>query len=276
MKRSTFLDTLRPRCLVALALALPLLATPMTARGQDHADHDHHHGLHFSHPLVTESPSPDTKLRVDYSLSAGEMVDLHTFRLEAEYAFAPGLSIEADIPFTSLEPDAGERLSRLDNIEVGLKYANSSLAEHGLLLGGGVAFGLPTGNDELGIGSSHVVEVEPYADFGYMRDRLEVVGFLSAGLPQNVGNEDEADVELGWNLSILYHATAAIEALVEVNGDRVYGGEEDGFSPAYLSPGIKLRPKAGTGLQVGAALSIPVTDAREFDSRPIVSAFYHF
>jgi len=26
----------------------------------------HIKGLHFSHPLITESPSPDTKIRLDY------------------------------------------------------------------------------------------------------------------------------------------------------------------------------------------------------------------
>src|SRR5205814_8317607 len=45
-----------------LTLIAVLFLTPLTAiRSQEHDDdHDHDH-LHFSHPLVTESPSPDTK-----------------------------------------------------------------------------------------------------------------------------------------------------------------------------------------------------------------------
>ena len=58
----------------------------------DHSEHDH--GLHFSHPLVAESPSPDTKIRFDYVFQsiAGEEdeggADRQSFVLEAEYAFA--------------------------------------------------------------------------------------------------------------------------------------------------------------------------------------------
>jgi hypothetical protein len=253
------------------------------AWGQEHGSHSHTAAnLHFSHPLVTESPSPDTKLRFDYFFAKepGEDdeagADRHTFRLEGEYAFTSWLSFEVDVPYTFLEPDEGQSTDRLDNTEVGLKYANFTFSEYGLLLGGGIEFGLPTGNEEKGIGSNHVLEVEPYLDVGYKRDRLEIVGFTSFGLPQNENCQDEADLELGWNVSVLYHATPRIQTLLEFDGEHVFGGEEDGLDVVNVTPGIKVQPLDDPNLQVGVGVSLPLTDEKEFYARLILSAFYHF
>ena len=74
----------------------------LLAQEHEH-EHDPHDGpIHFAHPLFTESPSPDTKLRVDYlfrQVTSG--VHEHSMRLEGEYAFTPSISIEANIPITS-------------------------------------------------------------------------------------------------------------------------------------------------------------------------------
>ncbi|MEP6906189.1 MAG: hypothetical protein ABI875_08885, partial [Gemmatimonadales bacterium] len=86
-----------------LALVSLLLASPAVAQDHDHGDRDDHDGpLHFAHPIFTESPSPDTKLRLDYlfrQIVPG--LQEHSMRLEGEYAFNPSVSIEANIPVTS-------------------------------------------------------------------------------------------------------------------------------------------------------------------------------
>lgn len=238
--------------------------------------------LHFSHPLISESPSPDTKVRFDYFFAnePGEEdeagANRHTLRFEGEYAFAPWLSLEVNVPYTFLDPDEEEGTDRLDNVEVGIKYANFTFAEHGLLLGGGIEFGLPTGNEEKGIGSDHVLEVEPFVDFGYQRDRWEIVGFTSFGLPVNENDEDEADLELGWNLSVLFHLTPQIETLLEFDGQHVFGGEEDGVDVVNVTPGFKVQPFDDPNFQVGVGVSLPLTDDKEFHARLILSVFYHF
>lgn len=259
-----------------------LLAFAGTASAHEHSSHSHDSKLHFSHPLVAESPSPDTKMRFDYFFanepaSAGEAgAERHTARFEGEYAFTPSFSIEVDLPYTFLDPDKGQSTDRLDNVGVGIKYANFTFDEHGLLLGGGIEFGLPTGNEEKGIGSNHVLEVEPFLDFGYKRDRLEVIGFTSFGLPQNENRENEADLELGWNLSTLYHVSPKLQVILEFDGQHVYGGEKDGVNIVNVTPGIKFRPIGDRNLQVGVGVSLPLTDDKEFHARPIVSVFYHF
>ena len=238
-----------------------------------HGDEDHE--LHFSHPLFTESPSPDTKIRVDYFYSKlnEDAIKQHSFRFEGEYAFLPQLSIEVDVPYTILNNE--ETVSRLDNVSVGFKYANFSLSHSGLLLGGGVEVGLPTGSDKTGIGSNTVWVVEPFVDFGYQKNNLEIVGFGNFGLPVNGGN-DEANLEFEYNLSFLYHINAAIEPLIEINGVKVSGGAEDGFSSVNIAPGIKVKPVRHINLKIGFGYRFPLTDDKEITDGTVVSVFYHF
>jgi hypothetical protein len=126
------------------------MATLLLAFGHASADSSHDDNrLHFSHPLITESPSPDTKARLDY-VFADEPDDAkrHTFRFEGEYALAPWLSLEVDVPYTLLDVEGEPNRNHLDTVEGGLKYANFGLADYGLLLGGGLELGLPTGDDD--------------------------------------------------------------------------------------------------------------------------------
>jgi hypothetical protein len=257
---------------------LGLLMIPIGAYSEVHG---HDESLHFAHPLFSESPSPDTKLRADYIFSSiggdpEEKADVHTMRLEAEIALRPWISIEANIPVTVRDPKQGAKVNHLDTVEVGLKLATFALAEHGVLLGGGIEFGFPTGSDGKEIGSSHVLEVEPFIDVGFKRDALEIVGFLSPAIPTREKGDDEADVELGWSVSFLYHVDERVTTLLELNGEHVFGGEEAGHSAVGISPGIKLSPAGDPNLNIAFGVTIPVSDDKEFDVRTIVSVFYHY
>lgn len=255
---------------------MAVVAFTGTAVAHEQTSNSHDGKLHFSHPLVAESPSPDTKIRFDYFFANEPGAERHTTRLEGEYVFTPSLAIEVDVPYTFLNPDERQSANRLDNAEIGLKYANFTFSEHGLLLGGGINFGLPTGNEEKNIGSDHILAVEPFLDFGYRHDRLEIVGFTSFGLRKNDNGEDEADLELGWNLSALYPVSPKLQVLVEFDGEHVSGGEEDGVNIVNVTPGIKIHPRNNPNLQVGLGVSLPFTDDKEFHAKSILSVFYHF
>ncbi len=243
--------------------------------------HPHEHepnDLHFTHPLVAESPSPDTKVRFDYRFEnlangAGEM---HFLSFEAEYAFGRQLSIHAEAPYVFLDHH-GDEDDRLGDTIIEAKYANFTFAEHGLLLGGGLEAGLPTGDDGCGIGSDHGFEIAPFLDFGYRRDRFEVIGIAEFGIPANRHGHEEADYEFGWNLALLYHAAPSLVPLVELDGKSLLGGEEGGFAPIYATPGVIVYPWAEhPNLMMGAGVSLPLTADREFHVRSILAVFYHF
>jgi hypothetical protein len=148
------------------------------------AQHHHDEELHFSHPLITESPSPDTKVRFDYFYRRfrADKTSEHSPRIEFEYAFKPSFSIEVNLPYTIRRAEGQPSVGHPDSMDVAVKLTNSVFKEHHVLLVYGVELGLPTGSDTKGIGSSHLVEVAPYFGAGLKRDKLEVVGFSSVSL----------------------------------------------------------------------------------------------
>lgn len=259
-----------------VALAVVIAAAEAQAEGGE-AAHSHRAPIHFSHPLIAESPSPDNKIRGDYVFRDEDDGERHTARFEGEYAFRPWLSMEVDLPVTIRRPDDGSNEANLDNIEVGLKYANFAFARHGVLVGGGLELGLPTGDDAKGIGSNNEIEIEPFLDAGFKRGRFEVVGFLAFGVPvnQDEAEEDAVDLELGYNLAAQYDLSARFTALLELDGETIAVGDED-ETVVNITPGLKFRPTGDPDLQLGAGVSFPVTDDEAFDVRAIASLFYHF
>jgi len=240
-----------------------------------HASHD---ALHFSHPLVAESPTPDHKLRLDYRFDNEENGgQTSTLRLEAEYAFNRHVSVEIDAPYTWTDPTGSPNENNLGNVEISLKLASYAFEQHGVVVGGGIEFGLPTGDDDRGIGDDHVLEIEPFIDVGFKRDRVQVIAFLTFGIPTNEpgADKDEEDLELGFNLAFQYDFTPSIAGLFEIDASSVVSGD-DNKTVVNLIPGIKIQPTQDPSVQIGIGVSFPVSNDQEFDSRVIVSFFKHF
>ncbi|MEE8137796.1 MAG: hypothetical protein V3T81_02830, partial [Thermoanaerobaculia bacterium] len=84
------------------------------------------------------------------------------------------------------------------------------------------------------------------------------------------------ETELGFNLSLLHHFSSRIQGLLELDGETVLSGEEEGESVVNLNPGVKFCPAEGSGWWVGVAVSLPISNEEEFDFRALISAFYHF
>ena len=262
-------------------LLIALIAVPASGiYGQDHdEDHDHDHDhLHFSHPLVTESPTPDTKLRFDYAgtrTTGAAEVRENVFRLEGEYAFNHAVSIAIVTPFVSRTAPASDRASNVGNVELSLKGASMALGEHGVLIGGGMSAELPTGNEAKGIGSSHIVELEPFVDLAYKRKALELVGFttLSSAFRRRAG--EEAERNLAVDLSALYEIHPRLETLLELTNERALVGAESGAQQTFVAPGVKVYPFTNRQIMFGASLEVGLGTAD--DTRTLLlSAFYHF
>lgn len=268
---------------VTAILFAAFLMTSNLVLGQEGRSHEHASshltGLHFSHPLIAESPSPDTKVRFDYFFrnmdSEDEKTRESTIRFEGEYAFHRAVSIEVNIPYVFHGPDGGSHKSNLGNLELALKFANLAFSENGLLLGSGIEFGIPTGNDEEGIGSDHIVEIEPFLNLGYKLKQLEVVAFTAFGIPTNLKNGEEAANELNYTISLLYHFMPRLQGLLEFDGKAALNGEEE---PAVINitPGVKVSPFPESNLRMGLAVSLPLSSNKEFDAQALMSIFYHF
>jgi hypothetical protein len=202
-------------------------------------------------------------------------VDENTFRVEGEYAFSRNVSLEANVPMTS-RSISGDRTTAVGSGEIALKLASFAAASRGVLIGGGVGFGVPTGNDEKGIGSDHLVEIEPYIDAGWMRGALELVSFASYSTTTRRNAADEKEESLALAASALYHVTPRFESLVEMETRRALSGEESGHQIVNAGVGLKYHVARVRALVVGLGGRIPLTTNREFQSEMILSALYHF
>ena len=265
--------------LAASALARPLAAQ---AHGHEH-EHGHAGGLHFVHPLIAESVSPDTKVRLDYLFqnpgSESEM------ELEGEYAFHPSFSVEAGVHFNPAAAELGET-------HLLFKFANYAFAERGVLLGYGLSLGLPTGSGhghgaedhahEDGHGHEHghaegdIYEIAPFLNAGVMLGELELVGWTFFSIPTNQERQTDVETSLSYNLSALYHVSPRLQAVLELDGEGGLSGAALERDVARLTPGVKIQPLAGSGFTIGLGATVPLTEDRDFDTRAVLSLFYHF
>ncbi|MGH7406371.1 MAG: hypothetical protein ACREJA_10905, partial [Candidatus Methylomirabilales bacterium] len=267
------------RATAPLVWAVLTLTVPAAAQSEYSDGPSRHEGLHFSHPLITESVSPDTKLRLDYlwrRLGGAGAEHESTVRLEGEYAFHPSFSIEITVPYAFLRQNGSALESNLGTAEIAFKFANFAFADHGVHLGYGLEFGLPSGNDAKGIGSGHLLEVGPFLNAGYKRRRLEVVAWAVFGIPTNQRDTEPVDTELQYNVSTLYHFTSRIQGLVELDGASTLSGNAGSEAEAHVTPGIKIRPIRESNLLLGLGVGFSVAPRTPSGVRVIASAFYHF
>jgi hypothetical protein len=245
---------------------------------------EHHHGddeeLHFSHPLIAESPSPDTKVRFDYFYrkfgSNADHAVKHGPRLEFEYAFRRDFSIELDAPYTFRSSDNQPGVNHADTLGVALKFANFAFKKQHVLLDYGVEFGLPTGNDAKAIGSGHIVEIEPYFGAGLKHQKFEVIGFSSVGFLANKRAGDDEGNDFNYRFSLLVKPRPCIQPLIEMDGATALNGLESGRTVINVSPGIKFVPPDSEHWQFGFGAGFPVTSSKDFNARLVLSVFYHF
>ena len=263
-------------CAVLIFPALFLTRIAFAQEHDDDHDHDHDH-LHFSHPLVTESPTPDTKLRFDF-LTAGT-TDLGSERdsrvqVEGEYAFGDAVSLAVIAPYVWLRT-GGNTVSSFGDLELSLKAASMLFAERGILIGGGLSTTLPTGSEDKGIGSGHVVELEPFIDAAYKHDALELVTFLSTSSAVNRRSGDTEDRTLSFNGSVLYALVPRLEALFELASTRTLVGPQTGSWQSLVAPGVKVYPVPNRRFMFGASAGFGIGDIKTARTY-LVSVFYHF
>ena len=259
-------------CVMLVAAHGPALSAQRLDIHEDGSGH--YHGLHFSHPLFTESITPDTKIRLNVEGESEDEGNAYELEAEGEYAFNRSFSIEIGVPYVTLDPDDAASTSALGNIEVALKFANFVFEDAGILLGYGFAVGLPTGSSDKGIGSDTEWELEPFLNAGIKRGPFELIGWARFGIPVNLSDGEEVENEFHYDFSGLVHAKSWLQVLVELRGQLALNGEEAGAGRVRLAPGVKGAP-FGPRLFLGRGGSFPLSD-EELNARVRLAAFYHF
>ena len=230
----------------------------------------------LAHPLIAESPTPDTELRFEYIVINSATADELEVNPEGELAIMPGVSIEVDVPYKFRDPlDGGSSENNLDVTEIALKLAKGFGSRS--LIGGGLELGLPTGDDRKNIGSNNELVVKPFLDVGIMSGLFEYIGFLGFEFPFNedTSKRSEKDLGLEYNLALTYWFVDRVRGVFELDGELVAFGD-DNEAILNASWGFIGSPIPGVPLEVGVGLSIPVTRDRDFDQRGVISFLYQF
>lgn len=231
----------------------------------------------LAHPLIAESPTPDTELRFEYIFVEKQNADEYIVNPEGELAIASWASIEVDLPYVFRDSTVGTASENNFGVaEVALKLA------HGIgpnaLVGGGLELGLPTGDDTKSIGSNNELVIEPFVDFGVKFKTFEVITFLGFGIPinqQSAEERDAKDLELEYNLAFAHWFAPSTRLILELDGEAVVVGD-DNEAVINFTAGFIGSPNANLPLEIGAGISFPITSDKEFDNRVIFSALYQF
>lgn len=247
--------------------------------GSEHAGHAHAHPqIGVAHPIITESPVPETAIKLLYAYAdPGDGGAEHALAASLEYALATTFSLELTVPYAVFDPVDGGPFGRLDNVELAAKWATYRYADHGLIPAAGLAVGLPTGRDERGVGSDHVVGLEPFARLGYVRGPFDVVATVNLAIPlnQTADERDEEDFALAYNLAIFYRLRPDVQALVELHGESIFGDDASDAQAFYVSPGVTFQPFSDKSINLGVGVSLPLTDDRDFDYAVNLLAIFH-
>lgn len=247
---------------------------PANAAG--HALHAHP-GASIAHPIVSESPLPESHIRLDYVFADAGDAKEHVAAATVEYAFVPEFSVELSVPYVWLDPKDGDRADHFGDSEVAFKYATYRWTDQHLLPAVGLAVAVPTGDEERDIGSDHVWELEPFARVGIWHGDFEFIAGVALAIPLNRAGDEKEEDDFGvhYNLSTLYHVMPSLQALIELHGESVWGDADDTHA-LYVSPGLTAQPFEEKSITIGAGVSLPLTDDREFDFAVNVVGFVHF
>jgi hypothetical protein len=259
----------RTRSLVLL-VGIVAACVPVASFAQhSHEDTDHDHGtLHFSHPILTESPSPDTKLRFDVGSTLTGSPRDNAATIEGEYAFSPMVSLSVVGTHAWQSGDATD-LERSNAIELAIKGASFAIAQRGMLFGGGLGLEIPLNAGRSGAGEKEPASLEPFADWALEKGALQIVTMAAYSTTIR-----ETDREQRFRLSgsALIAATKAVEILGEIEFADAISKEE--AATVRLAPGIKVRPWDERELSLG--VSVPFGIANSRSRSMLVSMFYHF
>ena len=247
----------------------------VSSNGKENYNGQEH--LEFSHPLITESISPDTKIRLTFlDTKSNDNILSQTYDLELEYAPVPSFSIHLDVPYVVLHPSGNNIISNLDEIELALKFANFAFASHNVLLGYGIIFGLPTGDQAKGIGNNHILDINPFFNGGIKWERWEWTAFFIFGIPSNQRTNENIQTGLESRLTALYNINTRWGALLEAGNATQISRFYKGDNSYDLTEGIIFRPDPDKPWIIGIGARNPIFKNDEIKLQGMVSVFYHF
>ncbi|MCR9145236.1 MAG: hypothetical protein NXI24_23560 [bacterium] len=187
-----------------------------------------------------------------------------TLQAYGEFAFADFISIHANLPVTRRWVTDAERQTRFDNMRVGAKLG---FRFDWLMPYFGLAVDLPTGDEEEGIGSKEIGNIEPHAGLRIGSGWF----FWQLGARYNSESNKEfreVDLQEFRRFYLLETAIALsfqyVDLLVEYSYKRLLEEQEfPGLSASVIAPGVNIKPTKN--FVIGLGVTYALSREREYD-----------
>jgi len=228
--------------------------------------------LNLPRPLITDKAYPEQEAIVGSRFGRGPSKDTETFGT-IEYRINGLTNVELTTNYLNTRPDGGQPHAGLGDSSIALNRVVAFSRENRWLASAGLELGLPTGSHSRGLGAGDLVW-QPFARAGWDWRQVVIQGDAILALPQKNADVKSAiayDVAIGRYFQP--DPRMQITPMVEFNSETPLNGPSRGETKSAVLPEIRVK-----WLEWGAAfgVQVPITGARDFDTRPMFDIFYEF
>ncbi len=228
--------------------------------------------LNFPRPLITDKAFPEQEMIVGGRFGRnGKNVSEYFGRLE--YRVNGLTNIEIISRALSINPNIGPTESGLGDTSLSVKRVVAFSPRYRALASVGMELTLPTGSNRRGLGDGSVV-FEPNLRAGVDWKQIVVQAAGALIFPErssNINSMAKLDVAIGRYYSPdprLY-----ITPMIEFNTITRISGPATGETKSAILPQIRVKWLVWA---LGVGVQVPITDARDFEVRPLFDLVYEY
>ena len=228
--------------------------------------------LNLPRPLITDKAYPEQEAIVGGRLGRGPSKTTEAFGT-IEYRLNGLTNVELTTSYLNVRPDGGQPDSGLGDSVLSLNRVVAFSQANRWLTSAGLGLGLPTGSQSRGLGSGDLVW-EPFVRGGWDWHQVVIQGDAVLSLPQkntDVNSVFMYDVAIGRYFKP--EPRMQITPMIEFNSETPLNGPTSSVTKSVVLPEIRvqwLHWSTAVGVQV------PITGARDFNTRPMFDFTYEF
>ena len=228
--------------------------------------------LNFPRPLLTDKAFPEQEMIVGGRFGRnGKNVDEYWGRLE--YRVNGLTNIEITSRALSINPNNGPTESGLGDTSLSVKRVVAFSPRNRALASVGLQLTLPTGNDQRGLGDGSVVfEPNLRAGIDWKQIVMQVAGALAfPDRSADINSLAALDVAIG--RYYFPDPRLQITPMIEFNTITRISGPSTGETKSTILPQVRVKWLVWA---LGVGVQMPITDAREFEVRPMFDVVYEY
>lgn len=228
--------------------------------------------LDFPHPLLTGKTFPEQHLTSGGRFGRNS-THISEYMGALDYRVNGLTSIAIMARGLSINPNIGPTESGLGDTILSVNRVLAFSTQYRALASANLGLTLPTGNDRRGLGDgAFVFEPGLRAGAEWKQVVVQVAGAVAVPAGTSMSNA-QANLDVAIGRYFLPSPQVQITPMVELNTATGLSGSSSGKTNSAILPLLRvkwLRWSVGIGAQV------PITDARDFDIRPLIDVIYDY